>query len=302
VLECSARAEASLGITANIHFYFLTGTRGEGQLIILEYCIQYEDAEMESNAVALLRKIESIKAHASKVFEDFEQFERQELECKSNLYHMVSVLNGILEQEAGRIIETRMILKEYYGSSSDVYSLTKTILPNLANPSNIQEAKGVLHQMCIECDRVIGFLNASIVPLSPQDADRLNKLRTELLDVTAELDIEYEKNVSEAINEEEKGHCLASALITSRVINHVLDQIKGKYVEDKVDFLREQNIIPKGKEGEDDKAFILKASKKARNVFSHNIAVFANPSDSLGLLGDCVKLLRILAQLKKQTA
>jgi hypothetical protein len=272
---------------------------GERQIIIVECCIWSEEEEMESNAVALLRKIESIKAHASKVFEDLEQFERQELECEKNLYYMGSVLHGIFQQETRRITETGMILKEYHDSASDVYNVTQTMLPNLANPSNIQEAKGVLHQMCIECDRVIGFLNALIVPLSPQDADRLNKLRTELMEVTSELDIAYEKNVSEAINEEEKGHCLASALITSRVINHVLDQIKGERVEDKVDFLREQNIIPKGKEGEDDKAFVLKASKKARNVFSHDIAVFANPSDSIGLLGDCVKLLRILAQLKK---
>lgn len=257
---------------------------------------------MESNAVGLLRKIESIKAHASKVFEDLEQFELEELECRSNLAYSTPLLRGVLEQETRRITETIMILKEYHASNSDVYSVTKTTLPNLANPSNIQQAKGVLHQMCIECDRVIGFLNASIVPLSPQDADRLNKLRTELIDVTAELDIDYEKNISEAINEEENGHCLASALITSRVINHVFDQIKGDNIEAQVKFLQDQNIIPKGKEGEDDKAFVLKASKKARNVFSHNIAVFANPSDSIGLLGDCVKLLRILAQVKKQTA
>jgi hypothetical protein len=123
-----------------------------------------------------------------------------------------------------------------------------------------------------------------------------------LTDVTVELDIEYEKNMSEAISEQERGRCLASALITSRVINHTIDQIEGKDIEAKVGFLQDQNVIPKGKEGEDDKAFVLKASKKARNVFSHDIKIFANPSDSIGLLGDCVKLLRIMAQLEKQKA
>ncbi|GEM_PF-2402780 len=261
---------------------------------------------MEPKTVALLRKFESIKAHATDLIKSFYQANEAlfqvKLRIQAGTATYYAVESEIAKQKSGKIAETKMILEEYMESSSDVYEATKILIPVLSVPSTENEAKGVLHRMSIECDRVVGFLNTSILPLSPQDADRLSKLRAEMRDVTSGLDIEYEKNLSEAINEQEKGHFLASALITSRVINHVFDQIKGENIEAKVKFLQDQNIIPKDKKGEDDKAFVLKASKKARNVFSHDIKVFANPSDSIGLLGDCVKLLGILAQLKKQTA
>jgi hypothetical protein len=259
---------------------------------------------MESNIIALMRKLESIKAHADNLYKSFEQADNTlvQTKLKMNPNASFAVEFEIEKQKYSKGVQTRMILKEYNDSSSNVLEITKISIPQLSVPSTEDEVRGVLHQICIECDRVVGFLNASFSPVSPQDADRLNKLRAELTDVTVELDVEYEKNLNEAINEQEKGHCLASALITSRVVNHVFDQIEGNDIEAKVSFLQDQNIVQKGKEGEDDKAFVLKASKKARNVFSHEIKVFPNPSDSISLLGDCVKLLRILAQLKKQTA
>jgi hypothetical protein len=63
----------------------------------------------------------------------------------------------------------------------------------------------------------------------------------------------------------------------------------------KIEFLKQRRIIGNDKEEE---TFIIKASKRARNIFSYNMKVFANPSDSLSLLGDSIRLLRILAQLE----
>jgi len=237
-------------------------------------------------ASGLLKKFESIKAHSKEVYESFEELESRRFTAFHNYE-----LSRIDDQEKRKIIETKMILEEYHNSSANVKSITKITLLYLSIPSSVEQATGVLHRISIECDHVIGFLNAAITPLSPEDVDRLNKLRSELAEVTTKLDINYEKNLTEAINEQEKGHSLASALITARVINYIIDQIEGETIEDKIKFLQEKGIIEKGGEV---KAFIIKASKKARNVFSHDIKILANPSDSLSMLGDCVKLLGIL--------
>jgi len=114
--------------------------------------------------------------------------------------------------------------------------------------------------------------------------------------MSLKLDPAYEKNLNQAINEYEKEDYLASALIAARVIIYILSKIEGKTDEEKIRFLQDRNIIEKDRE--DVKEFIIKASKKARNFFSHDIKIFADPSDTIGLLGDGVKLLKIWAKLQ----
>jgi len=237
-----------------------------------------------------LRKFESIKAHSKEVYEDFKQLDRQYIMAVGSGY----IISEIINQKDRKLSETKMILEEYHTSFADVKSTTNINLQYLSSPSSVDQATGILHRISIECDNVIGFLNASINPLSPEDVDKLNKLRLELAELTTELDINYEKNLNEAITEQEKGHFLASALITGRVVSYILDRIEGKDIEGKLKFLQDKNIIAKDREGEEVKAFIMKASKKARNVFSHTIETFANASDSLSLLGDCIRMLRTL--------
>jgi hypothetical protein len=250
---------------------------------------------MEPKAVGLLRKIESVKNRAQIVYKDLDALDA--LLIKAYSVSSSSIV-PIMENKSNKFIETKMILDEYRNLSRDVSEITKKGLPYIPDLSKMEEAKGVLHRIIIECDGLIGILNAYVTPMSAEDADKLNKLRSEVSDVTATLDINFEKNIIEAINECEKGHHLASALITARVINYALDQISGQTIEDKIKFLQNQNIIKKSEKGRTaEEEFIMKASKKARNIFSHDIKIFASPSDSLGMLGDCIRLLKMLKLL-----
>jgi hypothetical protein len=256
---------------------------------------------MEPKAIGLLRKLESIRNRAQKVYEDFEDLAKLLVQY-GDILKNYDRIELIRESQANKLTETKMILEEYCGLSNEVYQVTKMVLPFIPNFSGVSEAKGVLHRIVIECDGLIGLLNAYVTPMSAEDADRLNKLRSEISSITATLDINYEKNFVEAINECEKGHYLASALITARVINYALDQINGRTIEEKVKFLQNQNIIEKSEKGRtEEEEFVIKASKKARNIFSHNIKIFASPSDSLGMLGDCARLLKILGKLLQST-
>ncbi|TES83913.1 MAG: hypothetical protein E3J91_00785 [Hadesarchaea archaeon] len=151
--------------------------------------------------------------------------------------------------------------------------------------------KGVLKSQEITSPTVDPFIKRTEI-----NADKLGKLRSEIASVVTKLDVNYEKNLSEAINEYEKGHYLASALITGRVIIYILAQVEGKTDEEKIKFLQDNKIIKRDRK--DVKEFIIKASKKARHFLAHDINIFADPSDALGMLGDSVKLLGIFAKLK----
>jgi len=153
-----------------------------------------------------------------------------------------------------------------------------------------QEALALLREIDIECDKAIGVLGNIATALSRDELDKLSSLVEELEKLSEVLpDINYERNLSEAIDEYEKGEYLASALISSRVIIYTLNQIPGQSDEEKVKFLREKGIIEKDRK--DVHESIIKASRRARNFFSHDIKVFPTPSEALSLLGDAIGIL-----------
>jgi hypothetical protein len=158
--------------------------------------------------------------------------------------------------------------------------------------------KALLRKLDIECDKAIGVLESIATPLSKEVLDKLTSLRKELEKLSGILDINYERNFLEAINEYEKEDYLASALISSRVIIYALEQIPGKPDEVKVKFLQEKGIIEKGRK--DVHESIIKASRKARNFFSHDIKVFPTPSEALSLLSDARGILEKVSKFLKE--
>jgi hypothetical protein len=157
----------------------------------------------------------------------------------------------------------------------------------------------VLGVIEIECDKAIGVLESISTPVSKDDLDKLTALREELKKLSEVLpNINYERNLSEAIDEYEKGDYFASALISSRVIIYALNQIPGKSDEEKVNFLHEKGIIEKGRK--DIHESIIKAGRLARNVFSHDIKVFPTPSEAHSLLGDAIGILERVSKVLKE--
>jgi hypothetical protein len=63
-----------------------------------------------------------------------------------------------------------------------------------------------------------------------------------------------------------------------------------------VKFLDEKKVIDK--KGKDTSEFILKANKKARDFFSHDIKAVPDSSDAISLLGDTIAILRIIVRLQ----
>ncbi len=152
-----------------------------------------------------------------------------------------------------------------------------------------------MRQLIVECDKVIGFFNGLEIAITKEELDNLNYIRKEMTEICLELDEHFEKNLDKAIKAAEKGQFLGSALIISRVIEHVLDKIDGKEIDNKIEFLISKGLLDKNRK--DEKENIIMASKKARNLLSHNITIYAESSDTLSLLGNSVLLMKIYKKL-----
>jgi len=151
----------------------------------------------------------------------------------------------------------------------------------------------LLTKIEIECEKAIGFLEKMQLPkLTSEQIDKLGSLRQELEQIE---ETNFERNLSVAIDEYERGDWLASALISSRVVAYCLSKIPGKDDEEKVKFLVEKGIV--GKDRKDEKKLIMKSSRFARNFLSHDIGNFPSPEEALSLLSESVRIAKLLAKL-----
>jgi hypothetical protein len=192
------------------------------------------------------------------------------------------------------LYETKSLIQFYnqwvQGNSKEI-GLTLSII-------NQEGEEASLQQIIIECDKVIGALEDDIAILSNTDKTRLDDLSKEATKVCENLDSNFSKNVSASIEELEKGHLLASALITSRIIDFVFSQILGDNINEKIKTIIEKKVVQK--DDENSREQIIKANKKARNYLNHRIDTFPEPSQSLSLLGDCIFLLTLFLEYQNK--
>jgi len=170
--------------------------------------------------------------------------------------------------------------------------------PSLLTIQNKIEA--ILNKIEIECEGAIGVIESIPAKLPKEDLDKLIHLRKELAEFSAELsNIYFEKNIEEAIKECEQAHFLASALISSRVIEYIMAKIEGKSTEEKIEVLVEKGIIDNKRK--DVREVVIKASRTARNFLSHDVKVTPSPSDALSLLSDAIRILKLYHQLNSSS-
>ena len=245
---------------------------------------------MEPDIAGVLRQFESIKKQAIQVHQSIrDSFNRETFDVSLVLHF----------SEVGSLVEEFKDAKTHF----DILRYKQQFEVFLQNvqTSNVKgtASLGILRKIEVECDKAIGVLESIATPLSKEELDKLTPLRKELEKLSEVLsDINYERNFKEAINEYEKGDYLASALISSRVIIYALNQIPEKSDEGRVEFLQEKGIIEKGRK--DVHASIIKASRKARNFFSHDIKVFPTPSEALSLLSDAMGILEKVSKVLKE--
>jgi hypothetical protein len=201
-------------------------------------------------------------------------------------YNAPETSNILTEYNDARQVFEELMKREEIDTRLRVIAVT----PSLSTDSN----RALLQGIEIQCDKALEIL-ASLVLLPPaEELDKLQSLRKELEAMLSGLEEVYLENASQAIDEYEKGDHLASVLIASRVIICGLDTIPGANDDERIRNVQEKGIIDRKRE--DIQRSIVKASRKARNFFSHDVRVSPSPSDALSLLGDMVQILKLLVK------
>ena len=153
--------------------------------------------------------------------------------------------------------------------------------------------------MITECDVIIGTLEKDISALSTKEQKKQEELRKEVSETCENLDPLYEENLNEALDELESGHFLASALITSRVVDYTLTQLKIQ--EDKQEIKSLIKNITEEKSNTILKQQTETISRLSRNLYNHRINRFAKSSQAFSLLSDCLFLLDIYEKTLNMT-
>lgn len=207
-------------------------------------------------------------------------------------YHLSGRTKIVLNNITNKIIEAKQIINEYNTQSSNATKILKIELHPIYLINNSEGGViGYLKIITIRCNSTVEFIRHIISPISLKEANKLQSLREQLEKISSTQNMEiFLKNIGEAIKEYESSHFLASALISSRSIIYIIDQIKGTTDEDKINTLIRKKVISKKRK--DITINLIKACRKSRNYFSHDIKISPDPSDSLSLLGDSVNLLQ----------
>ena len=160
----------------------------------------------------------------------------------------------------------------------------------------------LLIRILTSCEEALNILESIAWPKISQAAfNILRGLRDSLAELEEKgLDSDICRNILKAISECEEGHYLASALIASRPIIYMIEQMGGNRPTEKiVKMLVDVGLIPKDRK--DEQRELLMAVRTARNFLAHRVDVYAGPDDALLLLGASVKLARIyLKWLQKE--
>ena len=229
---------------------------------ILEQFISYRN-----QARLLLNKVWSLEDVQTQVNVSMPQPARKSDTLK-DIKHRIYKLERTSEQ----------LIQSYNNQYYDIAKKTEVNLKYI----KFDIIESALTLLIIECDKIIGALEGEVSILSSKEIKKQEELRNETAEICKNIDPLYEENLSEALTEIESGHFLASALITSRIID---DTLKKLNIQD-----NKQDIKKIIKSAANEKSdTILKQqtetiSRLSRNLYNHRIDRFPKSSQAFSLL------------------
>jgi len=204
--------------------------------------------------------------------------------------------------------EVDIIIKEYNwiiphlnhflkerGFSFELIEL-KSINPNFEemNEKNTYPAiDRKLIYISLNCNKILSIIKNLFTP-TKENKKNFEELKKEIEDIGEELPKNILNNIDEAIKELELDKKLGAVLICGRIIIFNLNSIPGN-LNEKIEEMRKIGIL--GARGSEE--WIIKAEKKARDLFAHDLNYSPEPSDAISILGDMIKIVKIVKEYHK---
>ncbi|MBA7683059.1 hypothetical protein ES703_91415 [subsurface metagenome] len=136
--------------------------------------------------------------------------------------------------------------------------------------------------------RVLSILK-NLATKTQENKNKFEDLKSEIKDLENNLPINIIKNLYEAVDELELNKLLGASLICGRLIVSQLDLVPGN-IDEKIKELQRGDLL-KNRGASD---WLIKANQKIRGTSSHDLNYFPNPSETLAILGDTMKVVEIV--------
>jgi len=235
----------------------------------------------EPRIQSIISRLESIKSEA-------EELLKQEIRAAIGPF--------IIQKIHGLVYAYNRVVYDFTGIQ-DYYLQSSLSLPLIGDKEVNEGPLAVLTLIHKECIGGIAFLKQYLYKLSSETLDKLQSLRVRIKEDIEPFDLNLSRHLNEAIDEYEKGFYLGSSLISAKVIDYVIDLFPGKEIEDKIDALVRERIIPANKKLV---TSLVNTAKYARNYFSHDIRLIADAANSLALFSHAVEFADYLTKLSQK--
>jgi len=150
-----------------------------------------------------------------------------------------------------------------------------------------------IESILIGCLSVKNALSGLIqVKANPEFIDKLSSIRKELKILESKnCDLLIIKDLNASIIEAEYSHYLAAAMISARVIQHIISKIPGNNDKEKMQYLIDKQYTSQDRK--DDQEQLLTVWRLSRNYLSHRVGLNPEPSEALIIIGGAFKLARL---------
>jgi chorismate mutase len=166
---------------------------------------------------------------------------------------------------------------------------------------SIADYKRIEDRLAVNLATILGGLESMLKHWpSKQEQKELEELRKDIDEIE---ETGVRSHLLQAVDEYTSGHFLATVLIAGKVVIFTLEQMKKVLGADNerevAEKLTERLGLDKNKEdGKRIFESILKASRHARNFFTHDISAVPSASEALSLLSDAVNIAKWYSKLK----
>lgn len=249
---------------------------------------------MEMNEVMIINHLKNLKKTAENLL-------------GVNMQHLVTPSHGHKLAHCQLCYQVNEIVEEYNYIIPSINSFFSNIGVNLEMKEinkiqqswdNIKEGSfasvdDYLTRISLKCSRILSVLE-NLATTTQETKNKFEDLKKELKELGKILPNNVMKNLYVALEEFELNRLLGTTLICGRLAIFHLDSIPGKEIDKQIEELKKIGLLTTRGSEEN----VLKANKKLRGLFAHDLNYFPSPSDTLSILGDTISIVKIVNQYK----
>lgn len=151
-----------------------------------------------------------------------------------------------------------------------------------------------LTQVSLKCGRILAILKNQSID-SSENKNKFQDLKKEIRDLSKIVPSEVVKNLDIALKDFELNRLLGTTLICGRISIYLLDSISGD-MEEKIKKIKGAGLL--SNKGSDEN--LIKANKKMRGLFAHDLNFIPTPSETLAIFGDTINIIKVINEYKSK--